>query len=301
MSTNRKKSNNISGQMILILILLILCLLIVCAGGFFFYLQSQRAANAGQQAGENARQTATAMAQSIEATVAAAAASGGEPGPLPTVPGGQAGVTGASPVIYLAGRTDITIPPLDQPYTGDGPAIFACRAALVLETFPPGYRTQAGAEIQVRASGRVNFYGGPAEEGYLPDGLANTQSLINAFGGISQYLGPQGSLVGVFLSDDIPTGEPPAPLNFGAPGESEGALGVDFERLTPQLGQVFFIGDGMNSAGRPQIFIAPANATRVFIGLADASDFSGDPSCYSDNTGSYDFTIVGNPPVSPIK
>lgn len=275
-----KKKNNTNRQLIVIIILLVLCFVIACAVGFYLYQTSQ------QTTGKNIQQTATAAAQIT---------------PLPPQ-GGENGVTGASPVIYLAGRTDITIPPLDQAYTGEGPVIFACRGGTVQETYPPGYHTQAGAEIQVRARGLVNFYGGDAEGATPPDGsLTKVLSMINAFGGISQYLGPQGSLVGVFLDDSIPNGEPPAPLNFGPVGESEGALGLDFERLEPVIGQVFFIGDGVTSAGKPQVFIAPANATRIFIGLADAADFYGDPSCYTDNTGNFEFTIMGNPPPSKIK
>lgn len=300
MSTPQKK-NALPTWLIILLILLALCLLIGCIAAYYIYQASQKAIESGTQQINNLQLTATALAQTFETTLLAPLATVPAAEATPAPPGAQTGVTGASPVIYLAGRTDITIPPLDQPYEGDLP-LFMCRGAMVQETFPPGYAVLPGAEIQITAQGLINFYGGPAEEGYPPDGEPyGTLSGINAFGGISTYLGPQGSLVGVFLDEAIPTGEAPAPLNFGPVGESEGAIGLDFARLEPQTGQVFFIGDGQTSTGITQIFIAPPNATRLYIGLADAAFFFGDPSCYADNTGSYTFTVTGNPAVEPLK
>ena len=49
----------------------------------------------------------------------------------------------------------------------------------------------------------------------------------------------------------------------------------------------FFIGDGINSnSGSPQRFIVPANATELWLGFADAIDFTGPPAAYGDNVGS---------------
>ncbi|MBE7528915.1 MAG: PEP-CTERM sorting domain-containing protein [Chloroflexi bacterium] len=201
---------------------------------------------------------------------------------------------GASPVIYLAGRTDITIPPLDESSTL---SIFSCRdGGIIQETFPPGYRITPQATFTFQATGRTNFFGGPLEEGYPPDGDPQGQkSFLNAFGGISGYQGPAGTLVGVFLDDAIPTGEPPAPLDFTAAG-----LGTQFARLEPAIGQVFFIGDGKTDAGNSHIFVAPANATRLYIGLADGSFFVGDPTCYADNTGTFNYQIESNQPYQPL-
>jgi hypothetical protein len=60
------------------------------------------------------------------------------------------------------------------------------------------------------------------------------------------------------------------------------------------LGQVFFIGDGLTDVGSGdvQTFVAPPGATRLFLGIADASGFTGDAGCYSDNVGSFQVEIT---------
>lgn len=201
--------------------------------------------------------------------------------------------TGASPVLYLAGRTDITIPLLGQP---SDVSIFSCRdSSVVQEVFPPGYHITPESKFTFQASGQVNYYGGPLEQGFSPDGDLNSNAQINSFGGISAYQGPSGALAGVFLTDAIPLEPAPELINFKADG-----LGKDFARLSPQIGQVFLIGDGVTSAGARQVFVAPAKATRLFIGLVDAAGFYGAPTCYADNVGSFDYTINSNQPFSAI-
>ncbi|OPZ25589.1 MAG: hypothetical protein BWZ02_02394 [Lentisphaerae bacterium ADurb.BinA184] len=84
---------------------------------------------------------------------------------------------------------------------------------------------------------------------------------------------------------------PPPTLDFTAGG----SLGTNFDRLTPALGQVFFIGDGMaQTGGREAVvqeFVAPANATHLYIGIADAQGFSGAPGWYDDNLGDFYVTV----------
>lgn len=80
-------------------------------------------------------------------------------------------------------------------------------------------------------------------------------------------------LVGVFLTDAEPSDPPEEPLerlDFSAD-----ALTENFDTLAPNIGQVFFIGDGRQYTGYGtyQRFIVPANATRLFLGFADAYDF----------------------------
>lgn len=81
--------------------------------------------------------------------------------------------------------------------------------------------------------------------------------------GISDIRAPIDSLIAVFLGPDRPDGLPaPAALDFSTP-ESR-----DYDRLSPLLRQVFFIGDGIGSSGSQAVKI-PAGATRLFLGTMD--------------------------------
>jgi hypothetical protein len=267
---------------IVILVLLVLCLLALCVGGFLLWRRVNNAAGGLPNLAETAAAVSTQISTALpeENTPAPAATS------VPFV-------LGAAPVIHLAGRTDIPIPPLDQP---SEISLFSCRpAGLVQETYPPGYRIQPGAEFTFTVSGKINYYAGAPEEGFPPDGDPATFANIEPFGGISGYQGPGGALVGVFLDDAIPNGAAPATLNFNPDGQ-----GTDFERLQPQIGQVFFIGDGQNSAGKAQVFVAPPNATRLFVGLIDGSFFSGPSTCYTDNAGEFKYQITSNQPYQAV-
>ena len=116
-----------------------------------------------------------------------------------------------------------------------------------------------------------------------PSGNGLSGSNLGALGGISGYFGPQGPLTGVFLNDLVPSSGPaPATLDF-----SPGGLGIDFLTLTPAIGQVFYIGDGVAGGSIFQQFIAPAGATRLALGIPDGFGFVGAPGAYDDNDGSY--------------
>lgn len=210
------------------------------------------------------------------------------PAPAPTRVTTQTRVTvNATDVIFLAGRSDVAIPTLGTE-ANDFP-IGRC-AGVVSETFPAQIGISPGATLQFRAEGKVNFYYGDIADGVGPEGDEEGESDIEALAGISPYAGPQAALLGVFLSAANPRNvEPPPALSFLKDG-----LGTGFTRLQPQLGQIFFIGDGAPSAGAPtrQNFIAPAGATRVILGFADASSFSGPPGCYDDNVGSVTVDVI---------
>jgi hypothetical protein len=72
------------------------------------------------------------------------------------------------------------------------------------------------------------------------------------------------------------------------------SVGTEFATLTPALGQVFFIGDGLTGtgSGSVQTFTVPRGATRLFLGIADASGFGGRPGCYGDNIGMFQVQIM---------
>jgi hypothetical protein len=123
-----------------------------------------------------------------------------------------------------------------------------------------------------------------------PDGgpYASGTTDITSYGGISGVLDDHHTmfLVGVFLDDNEPVDPAPARLDF-----SPSQLGEGFVALSPQVGQVFFIGDGLSGTGggATQMFFAPATATRLYLGFADAEEFgnpTSPPGFYGDNLGS---------------
>jgi len=122
-----------------------------------------------------------------------------------------------------------------------------------------------------------------------PDGStsrATGDTNICSFDGISGILyedtetepGNTMFLVGVFLDASEPDGLAPERLDFSADVETDlvnHRYGEAFLELSPQLRQIFFIGDGMTGTGEGerQIFHIPNGATRLFLGFADAYDF----------------------------
>lgn len=122
-----------------------------------------------------------------------------------------------------------------------------------------------------------------------PDGgpWATGNTDITSYGGVSGIIHSSRTmfLVGVFLTNAEPADPAPARLDFSA-----GAYGDGFTAISPAIGQTFFVGDGMTgtNTGLTQQFIVPANATRLYLGFADAADFgapSSPPGYYGDNAG----------------
>ena len=202
-----------------------------------------------------------------------------------------------SDAIWLAGRTDLTIPSANQDWPGGLGRHGFSTPEEILETLPPIIAVSGGDEIKAldTAVGGISFFLGFGGTLYGPGGNTPTGSSLTAFGGISSYTGPQGPLVGVFLDDAIPSGTPPAGLDFSPSG-----LGTDFASLSPGLGQVFYIGDGKTSGGMFQTFIAPTGATRLALGIPDGFGFGGAPGAYDDNDGGYRIRIgVNSVPTIP--
>lgn len=104
-----------------------------------------------------------------------------------------------------------------------------------------------------------------------------------------------GYVAGAFLSAG--GGSAPAALDFTATG-----LGTSFASLSPLLSQAFFIGDGLtgDGAGATQTFYVPTGATTLYLGLTDACGYSGGPSCFGDNSGSFSVTANGIATTSPV-
>lgn len=203
-----------------------------------------------------------------------------------------------SDAIFLAGRTDLIIPPASESWNVL-PRHFRPTPEEIQETLPPFITVSGGDVIKVAdpAIGGISFFNGFGAPLFGPSGNGSNGSSLNALGGISGYLGPQGPLVGVFLDDSIPNNTPaPGTLDFTLSG-----LGTDFASLAPDLRQVFYIGDGLTRNSQFQEFVAPVGATRLFLGIPDGFGFGGNPGAYDDNDGSYQVLLgVNEAPQEPI-
>jgi hypothetical protein len=116
---------------------------------------------------------------------------------------------------------------------------------------------------------------------YGPDGQTDWIVRQEAANGINPTSTPLNCLVGIFLDDRAPDTYAAQPeLDFTTPSSR------DFTSLTPKIKQVFFIGDGLDTAGRLQQFVVPAGATRFYLGLMDEKGW------WWDNTGQLQTTML---------
>ena len=97
--------------------------------------------------------------------------------------------------------------------------------------------------------------------------------------GIADAIAPMNALMGVFLSDERPNrSKPPPSLDYRVdPG--------DIRSSSPQLKQVFFIGDGKTSSGTLRRYLVPAKATRLYLGVMDGYE-------WNNNSGSFTVTVA---------
>jgi RHS repeat-associated protein len=165
---------------------------------------------------------------------------------------------------------------------------------------PPGvqFKAQAGVAFTFsNITGETAFRSDCALAG--PDGTTNCVGIT--FTNLASYNGISGLrhedrltfLGGVFLGPDEPFDPAPPHLTFSST--------QDFSTLSPLLNQLFFIGDGRSAAGTTQQFVAPAGATRLYLGIVDSCSPNKDtatlPGCYQDNIGQ--LAAVLNVSVSP--
>lgn len=107
--------------------------------------------------------------------------------------------------------------------------------------------------------------------------------------GMSNLRAPIGAIIAVFLNDNASSsGSAPSNLDFNDSTQR------DYSTLSPQLKQVFFVGDGKRSNGEVQKIIVPSGATRVFIGMMDAWQ-------WNDNVGNFKFNVYGRKNVTTVK
>lgn len=122
----------------------------------------------------------------------------------------------------------------------------------------------------------------PNQPFYTPDGQLNDtgHNTNSSEHGIADMNAPINALVGVFLSDEQPDKTlTPQTLDFSTEASR------NFKELHPQLKQMFFIGDGLDSNGNRQNFVAPAGATRLFLATWDFYE-------WNNNAGSRDVRII---------
>lgn len=137
-------------------------------------------------------------------------------------------------------------------------------------------------EVSFSTTGEVNCCGSTVGN-TPPDGSFGSPTNISSYGGISGIkTSSVMMLVGVFLGPEPPSPQAPPILAFNT-------IGINFTTLSAELQQTFFIGDGFTSGGTKQTFVVPAGATRLFLGIADAQGFIGNPN--GDNTGAFEVTV----------
>jgi hypothetical protein len=87
------------------------------------------------------------------------------------------------------------------------------------------------------------------------------------------------ALMGVFLSDERPNrSRAPRSLDYRVNPS-------DTSSSSPQLKQVFFIGDGKTSSGALRRYLVPAKATRLYLGVMDGYE-------WNNNSGSFTVTVA---------
>lgn len=99
--------------------------------------------------------------------------------------------------------------------------------------------------------------------------------------GISSINAPLNSMLGVFLTNNLPDNPSTTAdtLDFSTQSER------DYTSIEPDLQQMFYAGDGQTSSGVQQQVTVPANATRLFLGTMDGHE-------WSNNLGGYTATIT---------
>ena len=155
-----------------------------------------------------------------------------------------------------------------------------------------------GETLTFGATGSVNNSDSPS--GLTPDGdYTNPPQMYGYFwhtagaeNGISDVRVPMNSLIGVFLTNAQPNLSPaPSYLDFDIGSATNNvAGGIGYTSLTPEIAQVFFIGDGLTGQGSgvQQTISVPAGATRLFLGTMDGY-------YWGDNYGSFSVTVTAIP------
>ena len=208
---------------------------------------------------------------SSKATDEAAPRSVIRPDPLPELASSDESlVVPATANIFAAGRNSIQLMAAAPGGGGAG-------------TLPPGWRIRPGSKRVVTfptVTGRVNFWTGTAKwNGPAGDAIHDTD--VESYQGISGLVNHRNGsfLVGVFLTKESPLNPAPPRLNYTKPAKSD--------VIAPEIGQVFFIGDGTEYR-----YTVPPAATRLFLGFVDGRLWQGNPGWYDNNSGKLKSSIA---------
>ena len=172
-----------------------------------------------------------------------------------------AGMPNGSQVAATGGNPTPAVAPTNSPY------------------LMSGLNISSGAQLSFRQTSGETSYVGSAN--YGPDGQLTRMAAQAPANGINTTTAPIEALMGIFLDNRRPDTYPQAAgLDFSTDASR------DFSTLSPQLKQVFYIGDGLNSSGNLQIFNVPSVATRLYLGIMDENGW------WWDNQGSLSCTMM---------
>jgi len=193
----------------------------------------------------------------------------------------------------LLADTIVSVPGNANPWLAGMPAGSAAGSDRAPEHSPvlvPGIDFDRSMRLQFTVSGAVANDESFDLSGRVPDGVDSSgrgwwpQHNAGEQNGLSNiFRSPGNALIGVFLSDDRPDLSPaPATLDFREGGNVLG--GINYDRFSPDLKQVFFIGDGRTASGAIQQIAVPADATRLFLGTMDSTG-------WYNNIGQFEVSI----------
>lgn len=181
--------------------------------------------------------------------------------------------------VAATGETVLTVPGYANPYlAGMDPGATASRGDTAPEQSPillMDFDIGPGDVLRITATGSVSNTSGPSGVG--PDGGAILEHYDGATNGLSGIAAPINSLLGVFLGAGVPA-NPPDDLKYLT------AEARNFTSFAPALGQVFFVGDGLDGAGARQQFIVPHNAKRLYLATMDGFG-------WYNNSGAFEVTV----------
>ena len=121
-----------------------------------------------------------------------------------------------------------------------------------------------GARLSFSVSGAIAYaFGtGSADANGFVSQIVSHQH--GALFGKSDIVAPISSLIGVFLSSADPsTYAAPATLDFSTPAAR------NYDILQPEVGQIFFIGNGRTTSGAMHKIVVPQGATRLYFAVMD--------------------------------